>query len=81
MTRRMFALVGGDGVATEYASPAEGRDGELYTSRLVADPAYVEVDFETREPLKASAKPETPAPPAQTISMAADSAADIAEAT
>jgi hypothetical protein len=58
----MFALVGGDGVATEYASPAEGRDGELYTARLLADPAYVEVDFETREPLKPAEPKPRPAP-------------------
>jgi len=51
MTRRMFALLDDNGVVQEYASPAEGRDGELYTKRLEADPAHIEVHPETREPL------------------------------
>lgn len=55
MARRMFALNTADGGVAEYASPAEGKDGELYTDRLVNDPAYVEVHPETREPLRATA--------------------------
>ena len=56
MPRRMFALVGDQGEHVEYASPAEGRDGELYLARLLADPAHVEVDPETRKELKLAAK-------------------------
>lgn len=60
MARRMFALLDPDGAAVEYASPAEGRDGEIYLRRLEADPAQVEVDYETREPLKPPAKAKAP---------------------
>lgn len=60
MTRRMFALVGPEGEHVEYASPAEGKDGELYLARLVADPAHIEVDPETREPLKPPARAKGP---------------------
>lgn len=64
MARRMFALLDAEGDAIEYASPAEGRDGELYTRRLEADPNHIEVHPETREPLKpAKAKASKPAEP------------------
>ena len=59
MPRRMFALVGDQGEHVEYASPAEGKDGELYLARLLADPAHVEVDPETREALKPRASAKT----------------------
>lgn len=62
MPRRMFALLDDEGAVIEHVSPAEGRDGELYTARLVADPAHVEVNPETREPLK-PATPKATAPP------------------